>query len=95
MMNLEAWYHGIYVGEAIGSCFSKECQYPNKPLDLTANKSTNNPTANGSVPSVSEIENKSIRFSAWADVFNENFIKEHPETNKPDAAKDINNQEGQ
>jgi hypothetical protein len=89
------WLQGLYFKMAIVAAFDKETSYPDKPLDLVANKPTNNSVPNNLTPSVSEIENKSIRFSAWADVFNENFIKEHPDATKPDVIKDIpNNQEG-
>lgn len=85
------WLQGLYFKMAVVSAFNKEVEYPDKPLDLTANKPANNSTPSSPTPSASEIENKSIRFSAWADVFNENFIKEHPEANKLDIVKDIDN----
>lgn len=34
MLDVSAYYNGIYVQQAIASCFSKKAKYPNKPLSL-------------------------------------------------------------
>jgi len=73
MINVGAWYNGIYVGRAIGSAFSKDAEYPNKPIDFTLDSKKNNKI------STTDTENKALMFSAWADMFNEKFIAEHKE----------------
>ncbi len=32
MMEYNAWLNGIYVRNAIASCFDKKCEYPENPL---------------------------------------------------------------
>ena len=34
LIDAAAYYHGMYVQQAIASCFSKSAKYPNKPLSL-------------------------------------------------------------
>lgn len=34
MLDISAYYHGMYVQQAIASCFSKKAKYPKKPLSL-------------------------------------------------------------
>lgn len=34
LLDVEAYYHGMYVKQAIASCFSKNVNYPEKPLLL-------------------------------------------------------------
>lgn len=34
-MNYGAWLNGLYVANAIGSCFSKNSKYPEKPIDFS------------------------------------------------------------
>lgn len=37
--NLESWLNGLYMVHAIGSCFSKEHKYPDKPIEFSNNNS--------------------------------------------------------
>jgi hypothetical protein len=39
--NMESWLNGLYMAHAIGSCFSKENKYPEKPLEFSTNKDDN------------------------------------------------------
>lgn len=34
MLDISAYYQGMYVQQAIASCFSKKAKYPKKPLSL-------------------------------------------------------------
>lgn len=34
MMDISAFYNGIYVRQAVASCFSKNANYPKQPLSL-------------------------------------------------------------
>ena len=34
MMDAAAYYQGLYVRQAIASCFSKKAKYPKKPLSM-------------------------------------------------------------
>lgn len=34
LMDIAAYYQGLYVQQAIGSCFSKRAKYPKKPLSM-------------------------------------------------------------
>lgn len=36
--NFNAWLQGRYFAEAIASCFSKDYKYPEKPFELSKNK---------------------------------------------------------
>lgn len=73
MLNLSAWYHGRYVQQAVGSCFSEKCEYPDKPFELTANKEKPKEITDKPVNA------DALRFSAWSKAFNQNFIQQHPE----------------
>jgi len=66
-INYTAWLNGIYVSKAISACFSKNCKYPDKPIDLGIKKETEEKP-------LSHAE----RFGAWAIAFN-NAHKELPE----------------
>lgn len=35
LLDVAAYYQGLYVQQAIASCFSKRARYPKKPLSLT------------------------------------------------------------
>lgn len=35
LLDVAAYYQGLYVQQAITSCFSKKAKYPEKPLSLT------------------------------------------------------------
>lgn len=63
--NESAWLNGFYGAMAIASCLSKKAKYPTKPIDF---KNEQNEIDQ-------EEKNKidSLRFSAWAQVFNEKF----------------------
>jgi hypothetical protein len=67
IINLTAWLNGQYVAEAIAACFGKNHKYPSQPIDLSGK-----PT----IPPETEV----IMFDAWATVFNERFIENHPES---------------
>ena len=34
MLDVAAYYQGLYVQQAVASCFSKSAKYPKKPLSL-------------------------------------------------------------
>lgn len=38
LLDVAAYYQGLYVQQAIASCFSKRARYPKKPLSLTEQK---------------------------------------------------------
>lgn len=38
MMDVAAYYQGLYVQQAIASCFSKKAKYPKKPLSMKASE---------------------------------------------------------
>ena len=38
MMDAAAYYQGLYVHQAIASCFSKKAKYPKKPLSMKNNE---------------------------------------------------------
>lgn len=35
MMNIDAWYHGLYNQYSIASCLSKNTKYPKQPIDFS------------------------------------------------------------
>ena len=60
--NENAWLQGLYVANAIGSCFGKNKKYPKQPLDLGIEPKTDTMT-------------DADKFSAWASAFNKKFKK--------------------
>ena len=38
MLDVAAYYQGLYVQQAVASCFSKRAKYPKKPLSLEPKK---------------------------------------------------------
>lgn len=40
LMDISAYYNGLYVQQAIASCFSKKTKYPKKPISLIENEKT-------------------------------------------------------
>lgn len=58
LIDVSAYYNGIYIQQAIASCFSKKAKYPNKPLSL----------AEKSKPLSGE-----ERFKLWVHEFNKKF----------------------
>lgn len=38
LLDVSAYYQGLYVQQAIASCFSKKAKYPKKPLSLMPKK---------------------------------------------------------
>jgi hypothetical protein len=73
MMNIDAWYHGLYVKDAILSSFCDTFTYPDKPLDLTTKDDV------PEEPHDKSVNTDALRFSAFTKSFNQNFIKQHPE----------------
>lgn len=59
--NENAWLQGLYVTNAIGSCFGKNKKYPKQPLDL------------GLEPK--ETLTDAEKFEMWANSFNQKFKK--------------------
>lgn len=79
MSNIEAWRYGIYVREAIVSSFNEKAKYPEQPHDLTASPSkelTDETNQDG-------MNVDAVKFSAWADVFNQGFIQKQQTANEP------------
>jgi len=46
-MNLEAWLHGLYVQNAVGSILSKNAKYPKKPHEIFGSKRKKTPQEEG------------------------------------------------
>lgn len=65
-INYTAWLNGIYISRAIGSCFSKDNHYPEKPIDLFEKEEE-------------KIHNQATVFEAWSIAHNIDFEKKHPE----------------
>lgn len=38
MLDVAAYYQGLYVQQAIASCFSRRAKYPKRPLTMEAKK---------------------------------------------------------
>lgn len=66
MRNFNAWLNGIYVAQAIGSCFSKQDKYPEQPIDFKESKKDSKKDA--------------TIFEAWAIAFNRDFEKKQLES---------------
>lgn len=63
-MSDAGWTNGLYVGRAIGSCFSKGSKYPDEPLELWS--------AGENVEELSEPITDADRFAGFAAAFNRN-----------------------
>lgn len=60
LIDVSAYYNGLYVQQAISSCFNKKSKYPEKPLSLTEKQK----------PLSGEEQ-----FKLWVDEFNRRFIE--------------------
>lgn len=58
MLDVSAYYNGIYVQQAVASCFSKKAKYPKQPLSL--------------VEKVEPLSGEE-QFKLWAAEFNRRF----------------------
>lgn len=62
-MSDSGWINGLYIGMAIGSCFSKNAKYPEEPLELWND---------GVSEEDSEPFTDADRFAGFAAAFNKN-----------------------
>lgn len=76
LSNIDAWRNGLYIREAIASCFNDKAKYPDKPHDLTAKEDVK-PSEDGAT------NTDAIKFSAWTKMFNQNFIQQQPIATEP------------
>lgn len=60
MLDVAAYYQGLYVQQAIASCFSKKTKYPKKPLSLEPKK---------------KVLSGEEQFRLWVQEFNKRFDK--------------------
>lgn len=58
LIDVSAYYNGIYVQQAIASCFDKKLKYPKKPLSLIEKKK--------------ELSGEE-KFKLWVEEFNKRF----------------------
>ena len=58
MKNFNAWLNGIYIAQAIGSCFSKQAKYPEQPIDFNKKQ---------------DGKKDATIFEAWTIAFNREF----------------------
>lgn len=61
--NHSTWLNGVYMTKAISACFSKNTNYPEKPIDLTGKNQLT-------------LEQKA---ELWALAMNEEYYRKHPE----------------
>ena len=58
MLDVAAFYQGLYVKQAITSCFDKRTKYPQKPLSLVERENTLSPEE---------------KFKLWIEEYNRRF----------------------
>ena len=58
LLDVSAYYNGLYVQQAIASCFNKHTKYPKKPLSLAKKEKTLSPEE---------------KFKLWIEEFNRRF----------------------
>ena len=58
LLDVSAYYNGLYVQQAIASCFNKHTKYPKKPLSLANKEKTLSPEE---------------KFKLWIEEFNRRF----------------------
>lgn len=58
MLDVAAFYQGLYVKQAIASCFDKRAKYPQKPLSLVERGNTISPEE---------------KFKLWIEEYNRRF----------------------
>lgn len=75
LSNIDAWRNGLYIREAIVSCFNEKSKYPEQPHDLTAKEEMQSEDG--------AINTDAIKFSAWTKMFNQNFTKQQPIATEP------------
>ena len=63
-INLSSWLNGLYVAKAIQACFSKDEQYPQKPIDFNADEKVNTKDA-------------ADDFKEYVSAFNDQFRKKN------------------
>ena len=64
-VNFTAWLNGVYITNAIATCFSENHQYPNMPISLSGKDEGDTVNA------------QAQKFDAFAIQFNENFKKHY------------------
>lgn len=58
-----AWLHGCYIREAIGSCMDKNCKYPKQPLGMN--------------PAEQKELSGEEQFLLWIDSYNRSYDKQN------------------
>lgn len=64
LLDVSAYYNGLYVQQAIASCFSKKAKYPQKPFSLMPQK---------------KAISKEERFKLWIQEYNRKFDEKSKE----------------
>lgn len=62
MLDVSAYYNGLYMQQAIASCFSKKAKYPKQPLSMAPKKKA-----------LSGEE----QFKLWVEEYNRRFDEKH------------------
>lgn len=62
MLDVAAFYQGLYVKQAIASCFDKRAKYPQKPLSFVERENTLSPEE---------------KFKLWIEEYNRRFDEKH------------------
>lgn len=77
LTNINAWATGLYVGRAIGACFTKDVKYPEKPLNLFEGEQEE--AQKGTDYGDTDAEVLAKQFEQFANNFNKKFQKNKPE----------------